>query len=150
MRNALSGRWAVVGIVGAVLLAAAIVASQQSQQRVQTTVQLTVRTPVVADELDEWEMRYAEAMEVVAELAESGSREHAERLEGDLEGLDEALRRYVRVSERLRHKNRALAETMEFLALQNAMQMESRQYQALSNASRVAHDVAMASVRNLK
>jgi hypothetical protein len=39
---------------------------------------------------------------------------------------------------------------MEFLALQNQMQMESRQYNAVSNALKVRHDSAMAAVRNMK
>jgi len=39
---------------------------------------------------------------------------------------------------------------MEFLALQNSMQMENRQYNAVSNALRVRHDSAMAAIRNMK
>jgi hypothetical protein len=39
---------------------------------------------------------------------------------------------------------------MEFLALQNQMQMESRQFNAVSNALKVRHDAAMAAVRNMK
>lgn len=39
---------------------------------------------------------------------------------------------------------------MEFLALQNAVQMESRKYQTLSNASKARHDVAMAAIRNMR
>ncbi len=39
---------------------------------------------------------------------------------------------------------------MEMLALQNAMQMESRRYQTISNALKVRHDAAMASIRNMK
>lgn len=39
---------------------------------------------------------------------------------------------------------------MEFLALQNAVQMESRKFQTLSNASRARHDIAMAAIRNVR
>jgi hypothetical protein len=44
------------------------------------------------------------------------------------------------------------SETMqlEMLALQNSMQMESRQYNAVSNALKVRHDSAMAAIRNMK
>jgi oligoendopeptidase F len=106
-----------------------------SQQRVQSTTQLIVGTPVVADPLADWEKHYAEAMKVANELAVD---------------LDRVVRDYVRVSERLRHKNRALAETMVFLAQQNAIQMESRRYQTLANAAKAAHEVEQSTVRNLK
>jgi oligoendopeptidase F len=121
-----------------------------SQQRVQSTTQLIVGTPVVADPLADWEKHYAEAMKVANELAVSGSIDHARRLVDDLEDLDRVVRDYVRVSERLRHKNRALAETMVFLAQQNAIQMESRRYQTLANAAKAAHEVEQSTVRNLK
>jgi len=39
---------------------------------------------------------------------------------------------------------------MQFMQLQNAMQMESRQFQAVSNALKVRHDSAMSAVRNMK
>jgi hypothetical protein len=39
---------------------------------------------------------------------------------------------------------------LEFLALQNSMQMESRQYNAVGNALKVRHDSAMAAIRNMK
>lgn len=35
-----------------------------------------------------------------------------------------------------------------FLALQDAIQMESRTYQAMPNASKARHDAAMSSIRN--
>ena len=38
----------------------------------------------------------------------------------------------------------------QFLALQNAVQMESRKYQTISNASKARHDVAMAAIRNTR
>jgi len=38
----------------------------------------------------------------------------------------------------------------QFLALQNAVQMESRKYQTLSNASKARHDVAMKSIQNTR
>lgn len=39
---------------------------------------------------------------------------------------------------------------LQFLALQNAVQMESRKFQTLSNAAKARHDVAMASIRNTR
>ena len=42
------------------------------------------------------------------------------------------------------------AMNMQFMALQNAVQMESRKFQTLSNASKARHDIAMASIRNTK
>jgi hypothetical protein len=142
-------RWAVVGVVLAVLLVNLQLATSQSQQRVQST-QLTVQRPVEANQLSEWDSQLAEARKVAAELTSSGFAEYGERLDNDLDELDEALKAYVRASERLRHKDRALSETMEFLALQNAMQMQSRQYQTISNALRAAHDVKQSTIRNMK
>jgi hypothetical protein len=42
------------------------------------------------------------------------------------------------------------SRSMEFMALQNAMQMESRQYGSVSNALKARHDSAMAAIRNMK
>lgn len=39
---------------------------------------------------------------------------------------------------------------MQFLALQEATQMESRRFQTLSNASKARHDIALNSIRNMK
>ncbi len=39
---------------------------------------------------------------------------------------------------------------MQFLALQNAVQNESRKFQTLSNASKARHDVALNAIRNMK
>ena len=142
-------RWVVVGVVLAVLLVNLHMANSQSQQRVQST-QLTVQKPVEVNQLSEWDTQLAEAKKVAAELTQSGFAEYGERLGNDLDSLDKALKAYVRVSERLRHKDRALSETMEFLALQNAMQMQSRQYQTISNALRAAHDVEQSIIRNTK
>ena len=38
----------------------------------------------------------------------------------------------------------------QFLALQEATQMESRRFQTLSNASKARHDIAMNAIRNMK
>jgi hypothetical protein len=89
-------------------------------------------------------------MKVAEELAASGSIEYARRLVDDLEDLDGDLEDFVRISERLREKQRALSETMEFLVLQNVMQMESRRYQTISNALKAVHDVEQSTIRNLK
>ncbi len=42
------------------------------------------------------------------------------------------------------------AMNMQFLALQEATQMESRRFQTLSNASKSRHEAAMGSIRNMK
>jgi hypothetical protein len=47
-------------------------------------------------------------------------------------------------------QQRMLDMNMQFLALQNQMQMESRQYNAVSNALKVRHDAAMGAIRNMK
>lgn len=39
---------------------------------------------------------------------------------------------------------------MQFLALQEATQMESRRFQTLSNASKARHDIALNAIRNMK
>jgi hypothetical protein len=39
---------------------------------------------------------------------------------------------------------------MQFLALQEATQTESRKFQALSNASKARHEAAMSAIRNIK
>ena len=123
-------------------------ATSQVQQRVQPVTQSTART-AVASPLSQWQREYAEAMRLAAQLKRSGqSPELAEQIENDLRAMDEALTEYVRVSERLRHKNRALSESLQ--SLNSSMQMESRLYQTLSNALKAAHDVEMATIRNMK
>jgi predicted PurR-regulated permease PerM len=142
-------RWALVAVAGTVVCVIALSATSQVQQRVQPVTQLTVRTPVVASTLSKWQTEYTEAMKLANQLKSSGqSPELAEQIESDLKAMDEALTEYVRVSERLRHKDRAL--TGSLLSLQNSMQRESRLYQTLSNALRAAHDVEMATIRNMK
>ena len=44
----------------------------------------------------------------------------------------------------------AVAETMHFLAVQKARQMESRQCQGLANAAGAAHHVEQSTTRNLQ
>lgn len=39
---------------------------------------------------------------------------------------------------------------IQFLALQEATQMESRKFQTLSNASKARHDIALNAIRNMK
>jgi hypothetical protein len=149
MKKGSMSRSTLVGLAFFAVLALSL--SVGSQQRVQTTTQLSVRTPVaVTDALAAWEKQYAEAMDVAEGLIRSGRANHGRRLANDLEALDGALREYVRVSERLRHKNRAFADTTQFLASQNAIQMESRKFQTLSNVSKVAHDVEHSTVRKMR
>lgn len=42
------------------------------------------------------------------------------------------------------------AMNMQFMALQEATQMESRKFQTLSNASKARHDIALNAIRNMK
>lgn len=150
MKNRPLNRWALVGVAGAVLLVIAVSATSQGQQRVQTTTQLTVSTPVAAGPLSEWEKHYSEAMNVASELAESGSVQHARRLADDLEDVDQALREYIRASERLRHKNRSLTDTIGFLELHTSIQVQSRQYQILADALSATLEAENLAIRNTK
>jgi hypothetical protein len=47
-------------------------------------------------------------------------------------------------------QQKMLDMNVQFLALQNQMQMESRQFNAVSNALKVRHDAAMSAIRNMK
>jgi hypothetical protein len=42
------------------------------------------------------------------------------------------------------------AMNMQFLALRQASEKESRKFQTLSNASKARHDIAMNAIRNLR
>jgi len=147
MKSTHMAHWTLFCIV---VLMITVSATSQSQQRIQSTTQQAVRTPVVADQLIEWKTQYAVAMKVANELKESGSPQNGARLENDLKALDSALGEYVRVSERLRNRNRALSNTMQFLVLQNNVQQQSRQYQTISNALTASHQTTSNSVRNMK
>lgn len=150
MKNGPSSSWALLAVVSAVLLVIAVSAASQTQQRVQSTTQLTVSQPVVANPLSEWETQYAEAMKMVAEIAEVGSPEQAERFENDLRALDEAVRAYVRVSERLRHKNRAMAETMDSLLIQPSTRNMTQLGSLKTNITQAVHDVHKSVIDNLR
>jgi ABC-type protease/lipase transport system fused ATPase/permease subunit len=150
MKNGPSSRWSLLAVVSAVLLVIAVSATSQTQQRVQSTTQLTVAQPVVANPLSEWEAQYAEAMKMVAEIAEAGSPEQAERFENDLEALDQALRAYVRVSERLRHKNRAMAETMDSLLVEPSTRNMTQLGSMKTNITQAVHDVHKSIINNLR
>ena len=148
MKNSRPSRWALVAAAGAMMCVIALSATSQVQQRVQPVTQLTAK-PAIANPLSQWQTEYAEAMRLAAQLKSSGqSPELAEQIESDLRAMDEALTEYVRVSERLRHKNRALTASLQ--SLNSSMQMESRLYQTLSNALKAANDVESSTVRNLR
>ena len=148
MKNRRPSWWTLVAVAGAVVCVIALSATSQEKQRVQPVTQLTART-TVASPLSQWQTEYAEAMRLSAQLKSSGqSPEIAEQIESNLRAMDEALTEYVRVSERLRHKNRAL--TVSLQSLNSSMQMESRLYQTLSNALKAAHDVEMGAIRNMR
>jgi hypothetical protein len=136
-------------LAGASAFVLTIVWTVQAQQPVETT-QLTVKQPVAEDPLAEWEKAYNEAMEVAEQVARSSSIRDGRRLADDLEDVDEALREYVRVAERLRHKQRALFDTVEDLAIHNSVQSESGQFQTLANAIKVAHEVENNTTENMK
>ena len=148
MKNGRPSRLTLVTVAGAVVCVIALSATSQVQQRVQPVTQLTAGT-AVASPLSQWQREYAEAMKLAAQLKSSGqSPELAEQIESDLRAMDEALTEYVRVSERLRHKNRAL--TVSLQSLNSSIQMESRLYQTVSNALKAAHDVEMGTIRNMR
>lgn len=138
------------GLVCIVILAVAVAAASQSRQRVPPAKPSAAVSATVADPLVEWNREYSAAMEVADEIVKGGSPENGQRLKNDLKALDVALKEYAQVSERLRHKNRALSDTLQFLALQQNIQQESRRYQTISNALKASHDAAMNSIRNMK
>jgi uncharacterized coiled-coil protein SlyX len=148
MKNRRPSWRTLVAVAGAVVCVIALSATSQEKQRVQPVTQLTART-TVASPLSQWQTEYAEAMKLAAQLKSSGqSPELAEQIESDLTAMDEALTEYVRVSERLRHKNRALTASLQ--SLNSSTQMESRLYQTVSNALKAAHEVEMGTIRNMR
>ncbi|MBC8145664.1 MAG: hypothetical protein H7X80_08755 [bacterium] len=73
------------------------------------------------------------ATELRASLTNAGTSGFGTSLEGSSELVD------------------AMAQmNMQFLALQEATQMESRRFQTLSNASKARHDIALNAIRNVK
>jgi hypothetical protein len=88
---------------------------------------------------------YAELSAGIAELAGV-----AERLAGETaeRGAILRLRQLTAAVDGLQQKMLDMNE--QFLALQNQMQMESRQYTTVSNALKVRHDAAMSAIRNMK
>jgi len=140
--------WVLVCVVSAVLLVISVSATSQTQQRVQTTTQLTVRTPVVVGPLSEWETQYAEAMKLTAELAESGSSELAEQVGNDLQALDVALREYVRAAERLRHRDRAV--TARIIELNNYAPPMTQLSSMMTNMQSRAHQTMKSIIDNFR
>ena len=47
-------------------------------------------------------------------------------------------------------QQKPMSMNMEFLALQNQMQMESRQFNSVSNALKTRHDSSMNAIKNMK
>ncbi len=88
---------------------------------------------------------YAELSAGITELATL-----AERMAGEASdrGAARRLRQLTTAVDGLQQK--ILDMNMQFLALQNQMQMESRQFNAVSNALKVRHDSAMGAIRNMK
>jgi hypothetical protein len=86
--------------------------------------------------------------ELSAEITELATL--AERLAGEASdrGAARSLQQLTTAVGGLQQK--MLDMNMQFLALQNQMQMESRQFNAVSNALKVRHDAAMSAVRNMK
>ena len=150
MKNKRRSRWALVGIVaGAILLIALSGTSQVQEMKARAVTQTVATAEIAANPLAQWDADYPKALEQARQLqSSSSSREQGEQLELELKELDETLRRYVRISERLRHKNRAVTATFE--SLNNSMQMESRQFQTISNALKAAQDVENSSIKNTK
>lgn len=150
MRQSSPSRWTCTAAVGAAVMAFALPAFTQTQdvQSRAVTSQTAIRQ-VAVDPLAGWNEEYAKALEAAQQLQSSEStRELGEQLELDLAAYDEALRGYLRASERLRHRDRALTATAASLDLSN--QVESRTFQTLSNVLKAAHDVEKSSIRNMK
>jgi predicted transcriptional regulator len=99
----------------------------------------------IADAAEGLVVMYAELSAGVAELAGV-----AERLAGESaeRGAILRLRQLTAAVNSLQQEMLDMNE--QFLALQNQMQMESRQYNTVSNALKVRHDAAMSAIRNMK
>jgi GGDEF domain-containing protein len=139
-----------VAVVAAVMVfcASSVFAQAQDVKARVATTQAVAAQPA-AEPLAEWETQYDEALAAAQQLqASDGTRELGEQLVLDLEAYNEALRAYVRVSERLRHKDRAL--TASIGALKNGGQTESRVYQTMSNAMKTAHETVKNSINNIR
>ena len=113
MKNGRRSRWALVGIVaGAILVIALSGTSQEKEVKTSAVAQTVATARIASDPLAQWDLEYPKALAQARQLQSSGtSREQGEQLELELEELDEILRKYVRISERLRHKNRAVTAT---------------------------------------
>ncbi len=148
MNRTAASRWAVACAAALAALFAGIALTAQGQQRVQSTTQRAVAEPVAADALSDWRAQYEQALQLTAELAESGSVERARMIEYVLEGLEDDLREYQRVSERLRHKDRALEATVAQLDASSAI--EARLVQALSNLQKTARDATRSAIQNVR
>lgn len=139
--------------VGIVLAAAIVVvpAASAQEQDVQSRVvthQVAVAQPAQVS-LSDWETRYAEALEAAKQLQSADdTRELGEQLERDLQAYDKALRAYQRVSERLRHKDRAL--TAAIGRLESSGSVDSRTLQTVSNVSQAGHEVHKAIINNMR
>jgi GGDEF domain-containing protein len=139
-----------VAVVAAVMvLCASSVCAQAEDVKARVATTQAVASQPAAEPLAEWETQYDEALAAAQQLqASDGTRELGEQLALDLEAYNEALRAYVRVSERLRHKDRAL--TASIGALKNGGQTESRVYQTMSNAMKTAHETVKNSINNIR
>lgn len=144
MNRTAASRWAVACAAALAAILAGIALTAQGQQ----TVQSTTQRAVAADPLSDWRAQYEQALQLTAELAESGSAERARMIESVLEGLNDDLREYQRVSERLRHKDRALEATVAQLDASSAI--EARLVQALSNLQKTARDATRSAIQNVR
>jgi hypothetical protein len=133
----------------AAALAALRVGAQQEDVATRAVTRQTVVTEVAENPLAAWEAEYAKALDASHRLQRAPrTRALGERLELELMELDTALEAYVRAAERLRHKNRAVAATLDELPASDSM--SSRHAQTIANALSVALDAEMATIRNLK
>lgn len=150
MAQRTSTQWVRVGIVAAAAMAFALPAFTQTQdvQSRVVTHQVAIAKPAEAP-LKEWDAEYARALEAAKRLQSSAStRELGEQLELELLAYDEALKAYVRVSERLRHKDRALTASLD--ELKSAEGVSSRTLQTMSNAMKAAHDTVKNMINNIR
>lgn len=139
-----------VGIAAAAAMIAASGASAQTQEvqsRVVTHQAATAQPE--AGSLVDWENRYAEALEAARQLQTSDrTRALGEKLELDLAAYDEALKTYVRASERLRHKDRAVTAAID--ELKSSEGASSRTFQTMSNAMKAGHEAVKSMINNIR
>jgi hypothetical protein len=151
MNDILPGRrmfCALVAIAAAALSTPVAAQQEDVTARVVTRQQATIAQRAT-DPLDDWQTEYANALEAARRLQQArDTRELGERLELELGELDEALHAYARVAERLRHKDRAVAATLDELPASPGS--TSNVSNAVANALAAGHEAVKNMVNNIR